>query len=144
MPHTLHTQPPYTNTLNCSIVATLLRLHWTSLNPHKHTHILVESFLDSSYSKLRLTHSPAYPPLHLHSHLKSCCYITLTLAKPFLDFSNILKSQTYSLTCIHSEQDCLLTHGFCPTRRELARSSLKTKIVLIDNGEKKKSQVKPT
>ena len=37
--------PPYTNTLNCRIVATLLRLHWTSLNPHKHTLILVESFL---------------------------------------------------------------------------------------------------
>ena len=52
--------PPYTNTLNCRIVATLLRLHWTSLNPHKHTLILVESFLDYSYSKLRLTHSPAY------------------------------------------------------------------------------------
>ena len=60
MPHTLHTQPPHTNTLNCRIVATpLLRLHWTSFNPHKHTLItlmLAESFLDSSYSKLRLTH----------------------------------------------------------------------------------------
>ena len=89
--------PP--NTLNCRIVATLLRLHWTSLNPHRHTLItlmLAESFLDSSYSKLWLTHSPAYPPLHLYSHLKNCCYITLTLAQPFPDFSYILKTQTYS------------------------------------------------
>ena len=101
--------PPYTNTLNCRIVATLLRLHWTSLNPHKHTLILVESFLDSSYSKLRLTHSSAYPSLHLHSHLKSCCYITLTLAKPFVDFSNILKTQTYSLTCTPSSYTYTLT-----------------------------------
>ena len=56
MPHTLHAHPPNTNTLNCRIVATpLLRLHWTSFNPHKHTLItlmLAESFLDSSYSKL--------------------------------------------------------------------------------------------
>ena len=90
--------PPYTNTLNCRIVATLLRLHWTSLNPHKHTLILVESFVDSSYSKLRLTHSPAYPPLHLHSHLKSCCYITLTLAG------------IHPRLFIHTQNSDLLTH----------------------------------
>ena len=90
--------PPYTNTLNCRIVATLLRLHWTSLNPHKHTLILVESFLDSSYSKLRLTHSSAYPSLHLHSHLKSCCYITLTLAG------------IHPRLLIHTQKSHLLTH----------------------------------
>ena len=42
------------------------------------------------------------------------------------------------LTCIHSEHDCLLTQGFCPTRRELARSSLKAEDISMIMGAKDK------
>ena len=47
------------------------------------------------------------------------------------------------LTCIHSEHDCLLTQGFCPTRRELARSSLKAEDISMIMGAKDK-YVRPT
>ena len=42
----------------------------------------------------------------------------------FANTSSLFLQKVFFLTCIHSEQDCLLTQGFCPTKRELARSSL--------------------
>ena len=99
MPHTLHiAHPPYTNTLNCRIVAKNLRLHWTSVNPHKHTLMLAESFLDSSYSKLRLTHSPAYPPL------------TPTLSLEELLLHHTHTSGILLKLFIHTQKSHLLTH----------------------------------
>ena len=71
------------------------------------------------------------------THTVACLYCCFLLACLFACLLSV------RLTCIHSEHDCLLTQGFCPTRRELARSSLQAEDISMIMGAKDK-YVRPT